>query len=104
MVEHQRHKALAMMTARKIKAVEWKNSQTATVAVWKQKLRKVFGIEALTAKLQLKSDVFGSRWLLKRDASRTEGNPPVGRSVFIVNSEGFILCSVRHLMDFVFFC
>lgn len=50
-----------MMTARKIKAAEWKNSQTATVAVGTQRLREVFGIEALTAKLQSRSDVFGSR-------------------------------------------
>ena len=54
---------ILLMTARKMVTVKWMNPQPPTVAQWKQKLREVYGMEALTAQLQLKADVFVRRWL-----------------------------------------
>ena len=54
---------ILLMTARKMVTINWMNPQPPTVAQWKQKLKEVYGMEALTAKLQLRSDVFVRRWL-----------------------------------------
>ena len=54
---------ILLMTARKMVTIKWKNSQPPTVAQWKQKLGEVYGMEAPTAQLQLRSDVFLRRWL-----------------------------------------
>lgn len=56
---------LLLLIARNIIAVKWRNPQTPTVTQWRQKLREVYVVEALTATLQLRTDVFGRRWLLK---------------------------------------
>jgi len=49
---------ILLMTARKMVTIKWMNSQPPTVAQWKQKLGEVYRIEALTAQLQLRSNVF----------------------------------------------
>ena len=59
--EHLIH--ILLMTARKMVTIKWLNPQPPTVAQWKQKIREVYGMEALTAQLQLRSDVFVRRWL-----------------------------------------
>lgn len=59
--EHLIH--ILLMTARKMVAVNWMNPQPPTILQWKQRLREVYVMEALTAKLQLRSDVLGRRWL-----------------------------------------
>lgn len=54
---------ILLMTARKMVTIYWMNPQPPTIVQWKQKLREVYVMEALTAKLQLRSDAFGRRWL-----------------------------------------
>ena len=54
---------ILLMTARKMVTIKWRNPRPPTVAQWIQKLREVYGMEALTAQLQLRSDVFKRRWL-----------------------------------------
>lgn len=61
---HQKHLLhLHLMTARKMITVKWMNPRQPTIAQWKQKFRDVYFMEALTAKLQLRSDVLGRLWL-----------------------------------------
>ena len=48
--EHLLH--ILLMTAGKMVTIKWLNPQPPTVAQWKQKLREVYGMEALTAQLQ----------------------------------------------------
>lgn len=77
----QRHLLhILLMTARKMITIKWMNLQPPTVAQWKQKLREVYGMEALTAKLQLRSDVFGriGRWLPIARYLSNEGNLTLG--------------------------
>ena len=47
---------ILLMTARKMVTIKWRNPQPPTVA-------QVYAIEALTAQLQLLSDVLKGRWL-----------------------------------------
>lgn len=54
---------ILLMIARKIVTINWRNPQPPTVAQWKHKLREVYGMEALTTQLQLKTDVFMRRWI-----------------------------------------
>lgn len=49
---------ILLVTARKVMTIyKWMNPQ------WKRKLREVYGMEALIARLQLRSDVFERMWL-----------------------------------------
>ena len=54
---------ILLLTARKMVTIKWMNSRPPTGAQCKQKLGEVYGMEALTAQLQLRSDVFLRRWL-----------------------------------------
>lgn len=53
---------ILLMTARKMVTVKWMNPQSPTIIEWKQRLKEVYVLESLTARLQLRSDVFGRRW------------------------------------------
>lgn len=51
-----------LMAARKMVTLNWMKPQLPTLEQWKQKLREIYGMEALTAQVQLKTDLFQQRW------------------------------------------
>ncbi len=55
-----------LLIAKKMITVLWRNAKPPTVQQWRERLKSVYLMESITAKLQLRTDVFNIKWTLVR--------------------------------------
>ena len=53
---------ILLLTARKMITLAWMRPLIPTIDQWHERLRKVYAMEKITAKLQMKFDVFVKNW------------------------------------------
>lgn len=53
---------ILLLIAKKMVTVFWLKPQPPTISQWKNKLKEVYNMEQITARLQMKMDIFMDRW------------------------------------------